>query len=65
MITASVLIDQQLVRERFVCLVDAIDFVRRRTGYELCAARVHGDVVCGSGLCMHVAGAFVSIARLH
>jgi hypothetical protein len=65
MFTASVLIDQQLVRREFSDLVLAIQFVRFVTGEELPIARVHGDVMCGAGLCMHVAGAFVTIARLH
>lgn len=65
MYTTSILIDGNLIRREFSDLVEACRFVRFSTGYDMCPARAWTEVHNGAELCMHVHGAFVSIARLH
>lgn len=65
MFTVSILADQSLVRREFKDVLACVDYVWVVLGHELCPCAVHVEVSRGPGLCMHIAGAFVSIARLH
>lgn len=65
MFTVSILANQSLVRREFSDVLSCVDWVWVVLGADLCPCRVHVEVMSGAGLCMHVAGAFVSIARLH
>lgn len=65
MYTVSILVDQTLARRECRDLLEACDWVWVVIGYELCPCKAHIECTSGAGLCMHVNGAFVSVARLH
>ena len=65
MYTVSILQDGSLARREFRDVLACVDFVWVVLGAELCPCAVHVECSNGPGLCMHLNGAFVSIARLH
>jgi len=65
MYTATILVDTSLLRRECRDLLEAVDWIWVVLGYELCPCKVHVECTSGAGLCMHVNGAFVSVARLH
>jgi len=65
MYTVSILVDQSLVRREFKDVLSCVDYVWTVLGYEICPGWAHVETSVGPGICMHVAGAFISIARLN
>ncbi len=65
MYTVSILSDGTLARREFRDVLACVDWIWVVLGYEVCPCLARVECANGPGICMHVNGAFVSIARLH
>lgn len=65
MYTVSILADQQIHRQKFDCLLKALDYVKETTGEDLCSMKACSQLLMGLDLMMHLNGTFITVAKLH